>query len=110
VYVQTFPATGINWSVSDRGGTHPVWRADGRELFYVSENSRLMSVDVGGLGSGLTLSQPHDLFAVPVRVGESFYDYDGASDGKRFIVLPHAVQGTPEPLTLLMNWHAVRQR
>ena len=36
VYVQSFPGPGSKSQVSRDGGTHPVWRADGRELFYLA--------------------------------------------------------------------------
>jgi Tol biopolymer transport system component/predicted Ser/Thr protein kinase len=110
VYVQAFRPGGTRWSVSNRSGSHPVWRADGRELFFVSESGRLMSVAVKPTSTGLEFSTPQELFAIPTRRGEHFYDYDVASDGQRFIVLANAVQGTPEPLMVLLNWHSTLQK
>ena len=49
VYVQPFPdAAGGKWIVSQGGGMQPRWRQDGRELFYQSADSTLMSVEVAG--------------------------------------------------------------
>ena len=46
VYVQTFPASGGKWPVSTKGGTSPLWRGDGKELFYDSGDGKLMAVEV----------------------------------------------------------------
>ncbi|MCA1660594.1 MAG: hypothetical protein LC642_08695, partial [Verrucomicrobiaceae bacterium] len=46
VYVQTFPASGGRWRVSTDGGRQPRWRRDGRELFYITADGKLMAVDV----------------------------------------------------------------
>ncbi|HEX6159507.1 MAG TPA: protein kinase, partial [Thermoanaerobaculia bacterium] len=44
VYVQPYPATGAKWQVSTSGGEQPRWRRDGKELFYIAPDRRLMSV------------------------------------------------------------------
>ena len=47
VYVQPFPADGNRHQVSKEGGTHPVWRPDGKELFFLRFADRmLMSVPI----------------------------------------------------------------
>ncbi|HJU61452.1 MAG TPA: protein kinase, partial [Candidatus Binatia bacterium] len=46
VYVQSFPASGGKWQVSTTGGAQPQWRSDGKELFYMAPDRRLMAVDV----------------------------------------------------------------
>ena len=56
VYVQSFPASGGKWQISTDGGAQPVWRHDGRELFYINPDRKLMSVEIKtgvlGIGSG----------------------------------------------------------
>ena len=47
VYVQSFPGPGAKTRVSRHGGTHPVWRAGGRELFYLAADGMMMAVPVG---------------------------------------------------------------
>ena len=44
VYVQSFPTPGSKWQVSTQGGSTPKWRKDGRELFYLANDNRLMAV------------------------------------------------------------------
>ena len=46
VYIQTFPKSGAKWMVSTKGGSLPKWRKDGKELFYLSEDSKLMAVAI----------------------------------------------------------------
>jgi Tol biopolymer transport system component len=48
VYVRPFPliATAGKWMISSGGGTQPRWRRDGKELFYISPDGKLMAVDV----------------------------------------------------------------
>ena len=47
VHVQTFPLTDRQWTVSTTGGYEPRWRADGREMYYLSTDQKLMAVGVG---------------------------------------------------------------
>jgi Tol biopolymer transport system component len=42
VYVRAFPDKGTRWLISNGGGTMPVWSRNGRELFYRTEDSRIM--------------------------------------------------------------------
>ena len=46
VYVQPFPAAGGKWQISTNGGENPKWRRDGKELFYLGLDRRLMAVEV----------------------------------------------------------------
>ena len=46
VYVQTFPPSGAKWQISTDGGSFPNWRGDGKEIFYMSPDQKLMSVEV----------------------------------------------------------------
>src|SRR5262249_12095065 len=46
IYVQPFPASGGKWQISTAGGVTPRWRADGKELFYISLDRKLMAVDI----------------------------------------------------------------
>jgi serine/threonine-protein kinase len=69
VYVRPFPAsTGGKWAVSKGGGYQPRWRRDGRELFYFSNDGKLMSVDVAA-GGPFRAGAPHFLFQVPIFGG-----------------------------------------
>jgi serine/threonine protein kinase/Tol biopolymer transport system component len=104
VYVQPFPLSGKKWLISNRGGSQPVWRNDGRELLYLEADGRMMSVEVRAAIDGLKFSNPRELLQIPVRLGVPYYDYDVTADGQRFLVLAPAVGSIPEPLNVLVNW------
>ena len=46
VYVQPFPAGEGKWKISIAGGEGPRWRGDGRELFFVAADGKMMAVPV----------------------------------------------------------------
>jgi dipeptidyl aminopeptidase/acylaminoacyl peptidase len=106
VYVRPFPFTaGSKHAVSTAGGYSPRWRPDGKELFYVGPDRRLMSVAVTA-STPLRLGMPHPLFELPVQVpgratGES--PFDVSADGTRFLV-DRVLHTTEQPLTVVLNW------
>jgi len=120
VYVQPFPepASG-KWMVSREGGIQPRWRRDGRELFYISADSKVMAVPVSTVPN-FTPSAPIALFAVPIFGGgtttRSDTRYDVTSDGQKFLinaVLPGTTAARPvppAPITVVLNWTAGLKR
>ena len=46
IYVRPFPGSGGQWQVSTEGGSQPRWGPDGKELFYVAPDARLMAVPI----------------------------------------------------------------
>lgn len=105
VYVQGFPKPGGKFQISTSGGTHPEWSADGRELFYVSADSKLMAVGLQLGGDSVTPSMPRELLSVGASFGQS---YTVAPDGKRFLVLTPA--GGSQPLEVVVNWTALLKK
>jgi Tol biopolymer transport system component len=90
VYIQQFPGPGERIAVSAGGGAQPAWRRDGRELFYVDLDRRLMSVPME-TGLHIIAGKPRPLFELPSYGFDIFYGvrnvYDVAPDGDRFLVL-----------------------
>jgi dipeptidyl aminopeptidase/acylaminoacyl peptidase len=97
IYVQPFPGPGSKSQVSVGGGTTPRWRRDGRELFYVAADSRLMAVAITPRESALDAAAPFALFTLPKAVG-----YEPSLDGQR--VLVNAVVSDASPITIILNW------
>ena len=92
--------------ISRDGGTQPRWRRDGKELFYVSLDGKMMAVDVSS-ELGFKASVPKALFQVPIYGDDSapsLFRWDTTADGKRFLV--DTVESSPEPLTMVLNWMA----
>ena len=66
VYVRPFPGPGGQWQVSTAGGGSPRWRRDGKELFYLSADNKIMAVPVR-LGPTFQAEAPTALFSVRAR-------------------------------------------
>ena len=105
VYIQSFPAGGGRWQVSTAGGTWPMWRKDGKELFFQSTDQQMMAVDVRENGESLQLGTPRALFKA-ATVSPPSGPYTVSADGQKFVMNILMNQGALEPLTLVTNWTA----
>jgi hypothetical protein len=85
VYVEPFRREGERVRVSTEGGGQPRWRGDGRELFYVAPNGRLMAVDVRAKGDRIDVGLPAALFS-GVNPDPTEDHYAATADGQRFLV------------------------
>jgi Tol biopolymer transport system component len=90
VYVQPFPGGGPRTVVSTQGGGAPVWRRDGKELYYVTPDNDLMAAAVTTDGE-FQLGAAVRLFNRPTLSGTttSTANYD-TRDGLRFIAVEAA--------------------
>jgi eukaryotic-like serine/threonine-protein kinase len=105
IYVSSFPAAMGKWQVSRGGGTEPRWRADGKEIFYISPSGMLMAVPVNGEAT-IATGRPAPLFQIHGRASISSTDtftYDVAKDGKRFLVNRYVKPDHVPPLTILLH-------
>lgn len=111
VYVQSFPASGSKWQVSTGGGDQPRWRRDGRELFYLAADDKLMAVEVKTDGTFET-GVPKPLFEIrsPAEGGPFAISYAAAGDGQRFLVRTAMEQASLTPITVVVNWAAEVKR
>jgi hypothetical protein len=109
VYVAPFPRPAGKWQVSTTGGVAPRWRRDGKEIFYVAPDNKLMAAAVSGQASAFEVGAVQPLFEIhrngPVIGGYLGYNYDVAADGQRFLVNTVGEQAAA-PLTLIVNWQA----
>jgi serine/threonine protein kinase/Tol biopolymer transport system component len=105
VYVQTFPLSERKWQVSTNGGYEPRWRGDGGEIYYLSEDRKLMAVPVS---AGPSFDVPKVLFQTRVPEGvEAFRThYVPTRDGRRFLVNTQTSDPAPNPITVVLNWTA----
>jgi Tol biopolymer transport system component len=114
VYVQPFPGPGQKVRISTRGGAQVQWRADGRELFYVALDGKLMAVpiDTAASGQSMTPGAPVSLFTTRVgRVigpGGSGPQYVVSADGQRFLMGAFVHADSPAPISVIVNWKPQR--
>jgi hypothetical protein len=88
--------------ISSNGGFYPRWSRNGKEIFYISTDRMLTSVDVLP-GPAFQVSAPHPLFPVNVvPLGGAVYDV--SPDGQRFIVAVPVPARIPPALSIVTNW------
>ena len=99
VYVTPFPGPGGKQQVSAAGGTEQRWRREGKELFYVTPDRRMMAAEVGVKDGAFEVGKVDALF------GPVSGNYDVGADGRRFLVLL-TEEGETRQLTIVQNWIA----
>jgi len=113
IYVQSFPAGAGKWQVSTNGGVFPRWRADGRELFYmtVATGGKMIAVEVQSNSSTFEARSPRELFDssyVNLPHAAPYQTYAVSADGQRFLIpVPSSVgSDTAFPIAVIENWAA----
>jgi serine/threonine protein kinase/dipeptidyl aminopeptidase/acylaminoacyl peptidase len=104
------PVAGFKRMISIGGGTQPAWRADGKEIFYVAADGKMMSVSVDLDGAGLKLRLPKPLFPTRLEFGSFSRQYDVSADGKRFLLAQPLEESTSVPITVIVNWPALLKK
>ncbi|MDQ6799276.1 MAG: protein kinase [Acidobacteriota bacterium] len=102
VYVRTFPEMRGKWLVSNGGGGQAAWRADGREMYYVSGDKKLVAVPVT-LSESFEAGTAEQLFDINLR-GVRVRQYDVMPDGQRFIVNRIVAAEVSSSVRLIENW------
>ena len=108
VFVEPFPGNGDRWQVSTQGGGEPHWRADGRELFYLSSDKRLMSIDT--TAPDWQHGKPTQLFAAAVPDVDGYSDYAVAPDGQSFVLNVFLSGPVTPPLEVVVNWMSLLKK
>jgi Tol biopolymer transport system component len=107
IYVVPFPGPGGKSQVSRGGGTSPRWNRNGRELFYLSNDGKLMSVAVETTPA-FRADAPRVLFDDPQIMQRPGFPYDASPDGTRFIVIRADAGGegvrAQSELRVVVNW------
>ena len=93
------------WLISKGGGNNPRWRRDGKELFYVASDRKLMSVDISATPV-FEAGTPRPLFQLP----PGFIGGDVIADGRRFLVGVPVGQSASVPFTVVLNWQATLKK
>jgi Tol biopolymer transport system component len=110
VCVRGVSASSGKWQISISGGSEPMWRGDGRELFYLNGN-KLMSVEVNGDGEAFQFGIPKELFEARLTPEVRRNRYVVASDGKRFLMnLLAPGESERTSFRVVLNWPALLNR
>ena len=106
VYVQSFPVRGNKVQISTAGGAQPRWRGDNKEIFYISPDKKIMSVDIKE-NAELVPGVPKALFQTEIVPAiEARNQYVVTSDGKLFLVNTLLKSVAAAPIVVLTNWKA----
>jgi Tol biopolymer transport system component len=105
VYVSPFPGPGEKTLISTAGGFDATWSRDGKEIFYLSRESKLMVAAVSADGDRFEVGDVTPLFDLP-KVGPRAA-YDVSPDGQRILAVTQKTQAGLAPLTLVVNWPAL---
>lgn len=104
VFVQPFPGPGPRVQISNSDGAQPRWRADGKELFYIDSDKRMMAVAVKA-GATFEAGTPTPLFQTRIHGARyALFQYVVANDGKRFLVNSLPREDAAAPMKLLTDW------
>jgi Tol biopolymer transport system component len=112
IVVQPFPELNGKWQVSTSGCIQPRWRGDGKELYFIAPDGKLMAVTVSARGSTFEPGTPVALF--PTRtvggVANLFRPQYVVSRDGRFLINQLAEESTAMPITILLNWNPEQKK
>jgi Tol biopolymer transport system component len=115
IYIQSAASNEARWQISTAGGTEPVWRRNGNELFYLAPDGKLMGVEVRSRDGRLDFSVPKALFDSGVRTSlsttfPSVGLFNVAPDGEHFLLNSEVSGKPPANVTMVLNWAATLRR
>ncbi len=103
VYVEPADRSGAQYQVSTRGGAEPHWANHGRELFYLTLDKTIVSVDVAASATWHA-GKPHELFRVSTPGPTGSSNYHVTADGQTFVVNTILAYQPLPPLQVIVNW------
>ena len=114
IYIQGFPEPGQRVRVSTNGGSQVRWRRDGKELYYIALDDRLMAVPIVPSRDGQSVEPGTPVPLFQTRVGGAVQalgrqQYMVSDDGQRFLMNALTDEAT-RPITVILNWNPRRGR
>jgi Tol biopolymer transport system component len=107
IVVQPFPGPGPHIQICAAGGAQPRWRRDGRRIFYIAADRKLMTADFDP--DHEVASTPHEVFQTRIVAPNlTSFQYDVAPDG-RFLINSFPSSNS-SPLTLMTGWRSPGER
>jgi len=102
IYVQTFPGSGGRWQVSTKGGSQPRWRQDGKELFFIAPDLKIMAVEVRAAAT-FDYGMAKPLFQTFIDNYNSPNRYAVTENGQKFLINIPVGDETANPITVSIN-------
>src|SRR4029453_945809 len=94
--------------MSAGGGDQPVWRRDGKELFFVDPQGQLRAVPVVTSPRGtVAFGTPVVLNVPAIGFGHFGTQYDVSPDGQRIYFLDRTREPAPREIGFVMGWQAL---
>ncbi|MFZ0731380.1 MAG: protein kinase [Candidatus Sulfotelmatobacter sp.] len=106
VYVTSFPDARGKWQVSTNGGEQPRWRGDGKEIYFLSPDAKMMAASVD-TKTEFEPGTPIVLFQTDPRERVATTEvivYGVSRDGQRFLSNTNYNNGSAHPMSLVLNW------
>jgi len=106
VYIRPFPAAAGQWQVSTAGGSQARWRADGKELYFVAPDQKLMAAAVTPNGTAVAVGAPVPLFTTHLLGGGSsgYHQQYAVSKDSRFLLTSTPEETGSSSIGLILNW------
>ncbi len=114
LYVQAFPGAGAGpkgrWQVSNGGAYDVKWRGDGRELYYQTQDGKMMAAAIDAGPQDIRAETPRVLFSANFQ-NSGLREFDVTPDGQRFLlILNSRNEGNTDRLTVVSNWQAALRK
>jgi hypothetical protein len=109
VYVTAFPSGQGKERVSSNGGQFARWRQDGREIYYLTTDNKMMAAAVDPSGGRLTVQGIKELFQTHAVVGPGT-PFVVSHDGKWFLINSSIPSTDPPSLNVIFNWPALLKK
>ena len=105
IYIDSFPARGQRQRVSPGSGMWPMFSADGKRLYYLTADFRMMEVALTVTANGLLPAPPVELFAAPMpNAARERVQFRPTPDGQRFLYNARAEGAMPRTINVVSNW------
>jgi len=109
IYVQPFPGPGAESQISTSGGAQVRWQRDGKGLFYIGLDERLIAVSIRVAGDGHSIEADAAVPLFATHVGGALQPETGplymvSPDGQRFLMNALQQEASTSPITVILNW------